>query len=97
MDMNQNLYIKFLGAKAVAIVWVGSVLGPMMIMSTFGDFSHENTYIGIVLTLIVILSIRGGFKAKKHGKTSDFIALAVMPMLIPNGCILWLLIYALNQ
>tara|TARA_R110001583_G_scaffold155959_2_gene307599 strand:- start:574 stop:861 length:288 start_codon:yes stop_codon:yes gene_type:complete len=95
--MNRDPYITFIGAKAVAVAWIGSVLGPMMLLSTFGDFSHANTYIGAVLILIVILSIRDGFKAKKCGKTSDFIALAVVPMLIPIGCIIWFVFYALNQ
>ena len=89
MSMNRNPYTTFIGAKGVAFAWIGSVLGPLFILSTLGDFKHVNTYIGLVFILIVLLSIRDGFKAKKHGKTSDFIALAVMPILIPIGCILW--------
>lgn len=89
MSMNRDPYITFIGAKGVAFAWIGSVLGPLFILSTFGDFKHANTYIGLVFILIVVLSIRDGFKAKKHGKTSDFIALAIMPIVIPIGCILW--------
>ncbi len=89
MSMNRDPYITFIGAKGVAFAWIGSVLGPLFILSTLGDFKHANTYIGLVFILIVVLSIRDGFKAKKHGKTSDFIALAIMPIVIPIGCILW--------
>ncbi len=89
MSMNRDPYITFIGAKGVAFAWIGSVLGPLLVFSTLGDFKHANTYIGLVFILIVVLSIRDGFKAKKHGKTSDFFALAIMPIVIPVLCILW--------
>ena len=87
--MNRDPYITFIGAKGVAFAWIGSVLGPLFIISSLGNFKHANTYVGLVFLLIVVLSIRDGFKARKHGKISDFIALAIMPIVIPICCILW--------
>ena len=39
-----------MNAAGVAVAWIGSVLGPLFVLSTFGDFSHPNTYIGTALT-----------------------------------------------
>ena len=65
MSFNRDPYITYMNAAGVAVAWIGSVLGPLFVLSTFGDFSHPNTYIGTVLILIVLLSIRDGIKAKK--------------------------------
>ena len=72
-----------MNAAGVAVAWFGSVLGPLFIFSTFGDFSHANTYIGIALLIIVFLSIRDGLKARKHGKMSDFVAMSIVPIAAP--------------
>lgn len=94
MCMSRDPYITFIGTKGVSFAWIGSVLGPLFVLSTFGDFTHVNTYIGLAFLLIVVLSIRDGFKAKKRGKTSDFLALAIMPIIIPIACILWFILSA---
>ena len=89
MSMNRDPYITFIGAKGVAFAWIGSVLGPLFLIAGLGNPKEPVTYIGLAFLLIVAFSIRDGFKAKKHGIISDFIALSVMPILIPIGCILW--------
>tara|TARA_R110001632_G_scaffold231530_1_gene370292 strand:- start:549 stop:809 length:261 start_codon:yes stop_codon:yes gene_type:complete len=72
-----------MNAAGVAVAWIGSVLGPLFVLSTFGDFSHPNTYIGTALILIVLLSIRDGIKAKKNGNLSGFIAMCLVPLILP--------------
>jgi hypothetical protein len=85
--MNKDPYVTFVNAKGnainVVIAWVGSILGPLFIISEFGNYYEWSFYIGIGLTLTVLLSIWHGFKALKRNIYSDFFAYALMPILIP--------------
>ena len=93
MSFNRDPYITYMNAAGVAVAWIGSVLGPLFIFSTFGDFSHPNTYIGTALILVVLLSIKDGVKAKKNGNISGFIVMCLVPLILP--CIVILSFYLL--
>ena len=85
--MNQDTYVAFTNAKGNAfstvIAWVGSVLGPIYIYLGWGKYNDWPLYIGVGLTLYVLLSIKKGFKALSKGVRSDFVVYSVIPVLIP--------------
>ncbi|MCW8108982.1 hypothetical protein OPS25_10800 [Alteromonas ponticola] len=72
-----------MNAAGVAVAWIGSVIGPLFIFSTFGDFTHPNTYIGAALILVVLLSIKDGIKARKNRNMSGFVAMCLVPSILP--------------
>ncbi|MEP0357357.1 hypothetical protein [Paraglaciecola sp.] len=83
MSFRRDPYITYMNAAGVAVAWIGSVLGPLFIFSTFGDFSHPNTYIGAALILVVLLSIKDGIKARKNRNISGFVAMCLVPLMLP--------------
>lgn len=87
--MKKDPYTTFLGAKAVAFAWIGSIIGPLFMLVGLMDFEKPHFYIGLLFLIIVILTVRDGFKARRHGKSSDFIAMSIVPMLMPFACLTW--------
>lgn len=81
--MNQDLYVSYIGAKAVVVAWVGSVLGPIYIYMGWGDYESWPIYVGLALTVISLLSIRDGLKALEKNIYSDFVAYTLVTILIP--------------
>ncbi len=85
--MNQDPYVAFVNAKGNAFTavtaWLGSALGPIYIFIGWGEYSDWPLYVGIGLTIYVLLSIRKGFKALNKGIRTDFIVYSVIPLLIP--------------
>jgi len=85
--MSRDPYITFVNAKGTAITvvfaWVGSVLGPLFIVSEMGNYNEWPFYIGVGLTIAAIVSIWHGFKAIRRGVYSDFVVYSVVPLLLP--------------
>lgn len=85
--MSRDPYITFVNAKGTAInvviPWVGSVLGPLFIISEIGNYDEWPFYIGVGLTIAAIISIWHGFKAISRGVYSDFVMYSVVPLLLP--------------
>lgn len=96
VKMNKDPYVTFVNAKGnaitVLIAWFGSVIGPVFIVSEFGNYKEWPFYIGVALTIATLLSIKHGFKALKLNIYSDFFAYAVIPILIPTVYVVWLFV-----
>ena len=80
--MNKDPYSTFIGAKSVAFVWIGSVLGPVFIFIGLDDNYRIHLIVGIGFMLAVLFSIKQGVKALKNRITSDFIAFTVVPSVL---------------
>ena len=85
--MNQDPYVTFVNAKGNAfsavVAWLGSLLGPIYISLGWGKYDEWYLYVGIGLSIYVLLSIRNGIKSLGKGVRSDFIVYSVIPVLIP--------------
>lgn len=85
--MNRDPYVTFVNAKGSAVTvvaaWIGSIVGPLFIITEFGNYTDWPFYIGVFLTFIVIVSIIHGFKALKNNIYSDFFVYSLIPILIP--------------
>lgn len=85
--MKQDPYVTFVNAKGTAVnvvvAWVGSVLGPLFIISELGNYNEWPFYIGIGLTIAALISVYHGFKELKRGAYSDFFVYSLVTLLLP--------------
>lgn len=95
--MNRDPYIIFVNAQGnaffVIAAWAGAVLGPMFIMTAFGDFSDSGFYLGVGLSTFPLLAIRYGTKALSRGNSLDFVVYALITALALLATVAHMLLY----
>ena len=83
--MSRDLYTTYIGAKAVALAWIGAAFGPIFLaIGLEGGFS-AHFYVGAVSLAIVFLAVLEGIKGLRHGVRSDFWACAVVTLVLLVG------------
>jgi hypothetical protein len=80
--MRKDIYITYIGAKGVALSWIGAVLGPIFLLIGVTSQSWAHSLIGASMLLAVIFLFKDGLTALKAGEKSDFAAFSVIPMLL---------------
>ena len=80
--MCKDIYITYIGAKGVALSWIGAVLGPIFLLIGVTDKLWSHSLIGAGMLLVVIFLFKDGLTALRAGEKSDFTAFSVIPMLL---------------
>ena len=82
MSINTS-YKRRIPVAMVPHIWIGSTFGPLLLYIGTQDFTSYEFYISIFFLAVAAYSIYKGIDAFKHGIYSDFIMLALIPMLLP--------------
>lgn len=78
--MRRDLHLSFLSAQAVAVAWIGALIGPVFVLIGLGNGFSAHFYIGVVLVLVVIATIREGFQQRRRNNKSDLIVYCIIPI-----------------
>ena len=75
-----DIYVKFLNAKAVAVAWIGAAIGPTFLWMGLQEDLTGHLIVGIALLTVTTLTIYSGSKAARHGAAySDKLVHLVLP------------------
>ena len=79
MRDKRDLYQSWISGKAVAFTWIGALIFPLIINIAPDE---KMFWICAVAGAILIMSVVDGFRAKRAGVVSDFIAKAAVPIVL---------------
>ncbi|MAM86190.1 MAG: hypothetical protein CME36_02645 [unclassified Hahellaceae] len=77
--MSHDIYRTFIGAKGVALTWIGSAIGPVFFVIGLEPEYRRHLAVGIVCFIFVIVSIADGLKALKAGSWAGVVVYSVVP------------------
>ncbi|MFD1217963.1 hypothetical protein [Microbulbifer celer] len=80
--MKKDIYSSYIGAKGVVFAWIGAALGPIFLLIGITENSFSHGFIGSLMLVVVLLSIKDGREARKAGVNSDFWVLTIVPIAI---------------
>lgn len=86
------LYQRSIPVLMVPHLWIGATFSPLLLQLGLQDLTGYEFYLSIFFILAAYYSIREGCLAFKARVYSDFIMLAVIPMLLPCLLVLYLLL-----
>ena len=77
MKDKRDLYQSWISGKAVAFTWIGALIFPLIL-----DIppSQKMFWVCVGSGVVLFLSVIDGFRAKRAGVVSDFIAKALVPI-----------------
>lgn len=79
MRTKRDLYQSWISGKAIAFVWIGALIFPL-ILNIQPD--QKMFWICAAAGVILVWSVIDGFRAKLARVPSDFVAKAVVPLLL---------------
>ena len=79
MRANRDVYQSWISGKAVAFTWIGALLFPLVPYTSPGQ---KMFWICAAAGAVLIWSVIDGFRAKRAGIVSGFIAKAVAPLIL---------------
>ncbi|WP_341503711.1 hypothetical protein [Gallaecimonas sp. GXIMD4217] len=89
--MSANEYKRKIGVKMVPHIWIGAAFWPFLFVLGLEDLTRYHFYLALFFLLASAFSIRNGFQGLRHGIYSDFVMLALIPILLPVGMAAYLI------
>lgn len=90
--VNPTHYSRTIPVLMVPHLWIGATFSPILLFLGIQDLTGYEFYLALFFIFAVSYSIREGFIARRFQIYSDFIMLAVIPILLPCALLLYLLL-----